>query len=365
MNKKKTSLLPKNFLFRLTFINIFIVSIFIALSSWAVYNTACFFVDSMGTMTGTNQTQFNKTLYYYLWIFSLIAMITGSIAHFYLTKRLIHPLKRLIESTKSMKKGNYPEPIEVTSSDEIGQLTSNFNGLAHQLKKNHEQRQKLVMDLSHEVRTPLANLNGYLYALKNGVIEGDPALYESLYQESERLTKMITQLETLKEWDYISEQLFFEREMAPIGRMLHETVKMFEWQLKEKQIAVEIDAEDADLLVDKEGVLQAISNLIENAIRYYSGEGIISIKGERLANEYYIAITGPSYPITEEEGEKLFERFYRVDPSRSRDTGGSGLGLSITKEVIEQHKGDIGWKIDDAKNTFWFTLPLEAACTGR
>ncbi|GGN62482.1 hypothetical protein GCM10007971_28440 [Oceanobacillus indicireducens] len=312
-------------------------------------------------MTGMNQAQFNKTLYYYLWIFSLLAIIIGSIAHFYLTKRLIHPLKRLIESTNSMKKGDYPEPIEVTTSDEIGQLTRNFNGLVHQLKKNHEQRQKLVLDLSHEVRTPLANLSGYLYALKNGVIEGDPALYESLYKESERLTKMITQLETLKEWDYISEQLFFKKENADLAKLLKETVSMFDWQLQDKNIPLEIDVECAELSVDREGILQVFRNLIDNAIRYYSGSGTIMIKGERLANDYYIGITGPSHPIPSDAGEKLFERFYRVDPSRSRGTGGSGLGLSITKEIIERHNGDIGWKEGKNKNTFWLTLPLEDA----
>src|SRR5699024_10312983 len=132
-----------------------------------------------------NQKQFDSTLYYYLWIFSFIAIIIGSIIHYYLTKKTIRPLKRLTESTKSMKEGNYPKPLEVTTNDEIGQLTSHFNGLIQQLKNNHEHRQKLVTDLSHELRTPLSNLNGYLYALKNGVIEGEEELYESLYEESE------------------------------------------------------------------------------------------------------------------------------------------------------------------------------------
>ncbi|MBO0994369.1 sensor histidine kinase [Bacillus sp. SD088] len=355
MNKHKKSWLPKKFLFRLTFLNIIIVSLFIVLSSLAIYNTACFLVEGMN---GAKQKQFNSTLFYYLWIFSLIAILIGSIIHFYLTKKLIQPLKRLIETTKSMKRGNYPESLEVTSSDEIGQLISNFNELVNQLKDNHEHRKKLVMDLSHELRTPLSNLNGYLYALKNGVIEGDETLYHSLYKESERLTKMVTQIETLKEWDYISKQSFSDKEKIAVDLLIKESAKMFFWQLKDKNIPVEIHTERAEINMHKEGILQAISNLIDNAIRYYVGIGSITIKGEKLENEYYVSITGPSQEIPADNKDKMFERFYRIDGSRSRDTGGAGLGLSITKEIIEQHHGKIGYKPSEDKNTFWFTLPL-------
>src|SRR5699024_1779028 len=150
----------------------------------------------------------------------------------YFTKKLIDPLRKLITSTKSMKKGDYPEPLEVTSWDEIGELISNFNGLVGQLKTNHEQRKKLVTDLSHELRTPLTNLNGYLHALKNGVIEGDEKLYHSLYQESERLTKMLSQLEVLKEWDYISERSYVKKEKVFMDELIEGSVKMFYFQLE-------------------------------------------------------------------------------------------------------------------------------------
>lgn len=345
-------------MFRLTFINIIIVSLFIFLSGLAIYNTACFLVEGMGAVNGTNQKQFNSTLYYYLWIFSLIAIIVGSIIHFYLTKKIIRPLKELIESTKIMKQGNYPKPLDVTTSDEIGQLTNHFNGLVEQLKNNHDHRQKLVMDLSHELRTPLSNLNGYLYALKNGVIEGDIELYYSLYKESERLTKMVTQLEILKEWDYIAEQSFFEKETIDVDELIQECIKMFYWQLKNKKISVEIDTERAEIKIYRERILQAISNLIDNAIQYDNSSGPIIIKGKRLESEYFVSITSSSQEITFENKDRIFERFYRTDESRTRETGGAGLGLSISKEIIEQHHGKIGYESNGDRNTFWFTLPI-------
>lgn len=358
MNNKGKPFLPKTFLLRLTFLNIVIVSLFIVLSSWAIYNTACFLVDGMETMNGENQNQFNTTLYYYLWIFSFIAITVGSIIHYYFTKKLIRPLKRLIQSTKSMKKGDYPEPIEVTSSDEIRDLIDNFNDMVHQLKSNHDHRKKHVTDLSHEVRTPLANLNGYLYALKNGDIDGERELFESLYQETARLTNMLTQLETLEDWDYIKEQTFFEKEKADIDVLLKESIKMFEWQLKDKHIPVEMDVDRAVIIIDREGIVQAFTNLMDNAVRYYKGEGSIQVEGRKMQNDYVVTVSGPSEAIPSDKQRDIFERFFRTDESRNRDTGGTGLGLSITKEIIEQHDGEIGYQSGEVNNTFWFRLPL-------
>src|SRR5699024_3238800 len=109
------------------------VSSFIVMSSWAIYHTACFLVDGMGTMNHWSQELFTSTLFNYLLIFSFIAIVTASLIHFYLTKRLIRPLRELIESTKSMRKGHYPQPIETKSEDEIGELIGHFNGLVQQL----------------------------------------------------------------------------------------------------------------------------------------------------------------------------------------------------------------------------------------
>lgn len=358
MNKHKKSWFPKKFLIRLTLLNILIVSLFIVLSSWAIYHTACFLVEGMGTMNHWKQRQFNATLFHYLWMFSLIAIIVGSMIHFYFTKKLMKPLRKLIVSTKSMKSGNYPEPLEVTSNDEIGQLIEHFNGLVGQLKSNHEHRQKLVTDLSHELRTPLTNLNGYLNALKNGVIVGDEKLYHSLYKESERLTKMVTQLEALKEWDYISEQSYVEKEKIAIDVLIKESIKMFYWQLQDRNISVNVQVEHVEINIYKEGMSQAISNLLDNAIRYYEGRGPITIIGKRVRSEYHVSISGPSQEISPENEEKIFERFYRLDASRNRKTGGTGLGLSITKEIIEQHHGKIACKANEDTNTFWFRIPF-------
>ncbi|MGY0692700.1 sensor histidine kinase [Virgibacillus sp. FSP13] len=358
MNKHRKILFPKQILWQLTFTNIIIIGSFIALSSWAIYNTACFLADGLGTVGGRKQGQFDSTLFQYLWIFSISAIVIGSLIHFYLTKKLIRPIRELIESTKRMKQGQYPNPLAVKSDDETGQLINHFNDLVEQLKNNQQYRQKLVSDLSHELRTPLSNLNGYLNALKSGVISGDRQLYQSLHEELKRLISLVEQLEQLKEWDYLSKQTFSQKEPLEMAMLVEQTIEMFHWSWKNAGIKVNVHTDPGIVNVYDGGIPQVISNLIDNAIRYYQGTGPITVTGENSNTEYRVSISGPGQIIPLSEQNRIFERFYRVDPSRARDTGGTGLGLAISKEIVDHHNGKIGIRSNGHYHTFWFTLPL-------
>lgn len=330
-----------------------------AISGWSIYNTACFLMEGIGDLDAQRQQQFNSTLLNYFWIFIITATFLGSLLHFYLIKRLIKPIKSLIKSTEQLKLGHYPEPVKVYKNDEVGLLVQQYNGLIEQLQTNEQQRKKLITDLSHEIRTPLSNLNGYLQALKDGDIVGEKTLFASLYQESSRLAQMIEQLEQLKEWDHLSAQSIVRKEIQEIEILLKQCVSMFErgWD-PQKDIPIELEVESCKLSIHIEGIQQVISNLLENAIRYYDGVGPIIVTGEKLEEGYYISITGPSKPIPAHEQEKVFRRFYRLESSRSRLTGGSGLGLAISKEIVErQHQGKIGIETTHAHNRFWIVLP--------
>lgn len=353
------SMFPKGFLWKLTFLNVFVIVLTIGISSFALYNTACFLVEGMGSLGELRQQQFNATLLQYLWTFSFIGIIAGSVVHFYFTKKLIRPVRQLIDSTKQMKKGEYPKAIKVDSHDEIGELVQQYNELIKQLQINESHRRKLVADLSHEFRTPLSNLNGYLHALKNDVIQGEHDLYESLYDESNRLITMIEQLDQLKEWDFTSTQAITVKEQIDIAGEIEQCVAMFEWKLIEANIPIELNVAPQLINIYVEGIRQVLSNLIDNAISYYTETGKILIKGELLESVYCISVTGPSHLIPETEKDHIFERFNRLDNSRSRDTGGTGLGLAIAKVIVMQHGGEIGVIPTKDNNTFWFTIPYE------
>ncbi|WP_010529488.1 sensor histidine kinase [Lentibacillus jeotgali] len=358
LHKWIKSVFPKGFLWQLSALNIVIVASAIILSGLAIYNTACFLVDAMGYLNDQQQRQFNSILFNYLLIFAVTTIVSGSLLHFYLTKKLTKPIRNLIESAKQLKKGEYPEPVKNTAQGEVGELTAHFNGLISQLKANDEGRQKLVSDISHELRTPLTNLNGYLQALENGDIKGNTDLYHALHKESKRLTDIIEQIELLKEWGDVSSRPYSDHDEADMANLIEQCIAMFQWKLKQEHLKISVKTDPCTLSLHPEGIQQVITNLIENAIHYYQGEGSISVKGKLGDRFYRVSVSGPSEKIPKEEQHGIFERFYRLDTSRSRETGGSGLGLAIAKEIIEQHNGKIGLNTEANINTFWFELPI-------
>lgn len=334
-----------------------VITVFVGLSSWAIYNTACVLADGLVSMSNQKQAQFEATLFQYLWIFSISTITIGCLTHFYLTKKLIHPLRELIYSTKKMKQGEYPDPITGKTEGEIGELISHFNDLVKQLEVNEQNRQKIVSDLSHEFRTPLSNLSGYLQALQSGVIDGDEKLYQSLYVESKRLIYLVEQMEQLKEWDHISSQSFSKKSPVNMKNLVEQSVEMFHWVCRNADIKINVDVAPSVIIVNSGAIAQVISNLLDNAVRYYEGTGPITVKGRNIESEYEFCVTGPGKPISLDAQERIFERFYRTDYSRSRELGGSGLGLAISKEIMEHHRGMIGVTSKENKHTFWFRLP--------
>lgn len=313
----------------------------------------------MGNMNSIEQAQFNSLLFNYLLIFVVLTIIAGSLLHYYMTKKLVNPVQNLIKSTKKIKRGEYHEPVSTSAHGEIRELTVHFNGMIEQLKRNDADRSKMISDLSHELRTPLTNLNGYLKALRDGNIKGDSELYHSLLKESKRITEMIEQMELLKEWGEISSQEYIEYEERNIAELIRQSVDMFWVHLEREKMQIAVDTDDCEFRMHSDGVQQVMTNLIDNAVNYHQGDESIQIKG-RFQNElYHVSVKSYGPAIPDAQQARIFERLYRMDTSRNRETGGHGLGLAIAKEIIDRHNGEIDVISEDGINTFWFTLPVQ------
>lgn len=351
--------IPKSFLWRLSIVNIVVISSAILLTTWAVYETACLLVDGIGNFSLIGQQQFNTTLLRYFFIFTGIAVFLSSLTHFYVTKKLISPINQLIDATKKLKKGTYPAPIPNRSNDEIGQLVTHYNDLLKELQKNETKRKKLIDDVSHELRTPIANLSGYLHALKSGHIEGDEKLFSALSDQTDRLTKMVEQIERLNEWNTEALPQYGTKEKVQMGNIISQSVKIFSWQAKQAGLQINTNVEQAEIFIHKEGIEQVIMILLDNAIRYHEGDQPITLAGKVDNNSYVVSVVSAGEQINEEDQHHIFDRFYRVEHSRSRDTGGSGLGLAIAKEIIESHDGKIKLRSVDRMNNFTFALPFD------
>ncbi|GEN44549.1 sensor histidine kinase [Alkalibacillus haloalkaliphilus] len=350
----------KGLLFRLTLLNMLIISVAIILSSFAIYQTACFLVESISGVDSSTQSRFEALLFEYLVIFTIVAILIAGILHFYLTRNLIRPIRQLIQSTKELKSGQNPSLVQYDSNNEVGELIEHYNGLIDQLKQQDEVRNKMIADLSHELRTPVSNLNGYLYAMKSGVIEASEETLQALHLESQRLKQLIEQVDQLKELDYISAQQFINHTVQDVSDVIKQSVSVFEWSFSQASIPVQVDVEACMAKFNQEGIQQVINNLLDNALRYHEGDQPVLVRGYKNDGNYYASVTTSGKPIPTDEQDKIFERFYRVDHSRSRESGGSGLGLSIAKEIIEKHDGTIGVKSYNHSNEFWFVIPIRS-----
>lgn len=342
---------------KLIVVNVIVIAIVIWLAGVSVKDFACILVGQY-QLVGEEKSQFfNQTMHFYLLRASILAIIVAVVIHFFFIKRLLAPLKRLTQSAQQLIAGTYPEPIQSSSEDEIGQLTRHFNELTRKLKRTEENRKRMLSNISHDLRTPLSSLNGYLEALSNGVLEGNQELYQSLLEESLHLTRLVEQLHQLTVWED-RQKTRWALSKIDIHELTNRCIQTFRWEYQNKDIELHVSIQADTVLGDDDGLKQVLNNLLKNALVYNTGRNVWVI-GEIEDQFYRITVSNLGEPLQEDMRELVFERFFHADPSRHRgeNTKGSGLGLAIVKEIVEQLGGKTGLYSESNKHSFWFTIP--------
>ncbi|MGG1660792.1 sensor histidine kinase [Brevibacillus sp. NRS-1366] len=338
-------------------VNIVVILVVIWLAGVSVKDFACVLVEKYRFVGEEKNLLFNQTMQFYLMRASLLAIVVAALIHYVCIKKMLVPLRRLAQSTRQLMEGTYPEMIAVTSHDEIGQLTKHFNDMTRTLKRTEENRKRMLSNISHDLRTPLSNLNGYLEALKSGVITGDRELYHSLLEESQHITRMVEQLHLLSVWEDRRETSMTKTSLQ-IDELISKSTNTFQWELKKRNMELNVSLEPGIVIGDEDGLRQVLNNLMQNAISYNTGRFIgMSGKSEPLC--YRVTVSNVGEPMPEEVRELVFERFFQVDPSRQRTQSvkGSGLGLAIVKEVVQKHGGEVGLISEEDNYSFWITIP--------
>ncbi|KIL39327.1 hypothetical protein SD70_20580 [Gordoniibacillus kamchatkensis] len=346
-------LIKSNLIFKMSVINAIIVGIVVLLAGFTVKEYACSLVNryDMAPLSG-----FRASLQGFLYRSSILALIAATILHYLLTRRAFRPLRRLATAARQMSDGTYPPDLPQASDDEIGKLTADFNRLIRALKQNEETKKQMVADLSHDLRTPISNLTGYLEALRNGVIQGDKELYDSLYEEAVHLKNLTEQLHQLNVWEANSDRWSMGKAEVEMSGFLAAVKNTYGWEAGRNKIEIMLRAETASILVNPKGLKQIFDNLMQNAIQYNTSSWI-RFSGEARNGMYIVEITNEGPLLPDEKESYLFERFYRADESRMR-MGGSGLGLAIVKEIVSQSGGETGLRREGRNYTFWVALPL-------
>jgi two-component system sensor histidine kinase BaeS len=269
-------------------------------------------------------------------------LVLAAIVAFLLSKHLLAPIRRLTTGTQALASRRFDTRIEVESNDELGQLAADFNTMAQTMEKYERMRQQWISDIAHELRTPLSILSGEVEALQDGVREVNRDTLDSLRSEARHLSKIVNDLHELSLAD--AGVLSIKKEPVDPVPVLNETLSHFRTHLEENQITVEnsvgIDP-SISVIGDADRLQQLFSNVLENTLRYADSPGTLKIWQDRTADRLalFFEDSGPGVP--EEALTRLFDRLYRVDKSRSRTQGGSGLGLSICKSIVKALGGEI------------------------
>jgi two-component system, OmpR family, sensor histidine kinase BaeS len=275
------------------------------------------------------------------WIIGAGAVLLAAIVAVLLTHRLLGPIKSITAATHRLATGDYGTRLSVSSRDEIGRLSDDFNRLALALEKNEQMRRAFMADVSHELRTPLAVLRGELEAIEDGVRELTPEMLKALQGEVATLGKLVNDLYDLSLADIGA--LTYRMADVDVAELLRLRLMGFEERLRERRITLESEIPDRELIVsgDETRLQQLFTNLIENSIRYTNPGGRFRVCCRAERQQVVIELQDSEPGVPAELLPRLFDRFYRVDRSRSRESGGAGLGLAICKSIVEAHQGTI------------------------
>ncbi|RZU47374.1 two-component system sensor histidine kinase BaeS [Fluviicoccus keumensis] len=249
---------------------------------------------------------------------------------------LSRPLKELTRGTRALSAGRYDTRIAIPGNDELSQLAADFNTLAAALAANLDARQRWIADIAHELRTPLAVLRGEIEALQDGVRQPTAANLQSLGQEVQRLARLVDDLHTLSQSDQGA--LSYRKEALDLGELVTEVISQHHRRLEAAGIRVETDlATGMTVWGDQARLMQLLANLMQNTLRYTDAPGTLRISLRRVYNRAELDWEDSSPGVPEKDLPHLTERLFRVESSRSRATGGSGLGLSIAKAIADAH----------------------------
>lgn len=360
--------MKQRLLWKLLLINVVPVIAVIVIVVWIAINelAADYFMTLMTkydvSPTETHQMFLTAVHRYLLWA-TLAGLALALLLSFLLTRRVLRPLSRIATITRQMSAGDFSERVIVSSADEIGQLGMAFNRMAESLERLEKLRKNMVIDVAHELRTPLTNLRGYLEGLSDEVIPPSRATFTMLQQEVLRLVHLVETLQQLAKAE--AARAYLKKKTVSLRILIEQMLDLYQPNFEEKRIEVKTEfSTDADQVsADPDKLLQALRNLIENAWKYTPERGHLVVATRREDGYIVVRFTNSGAGITPEHLPFIFERFYRADPSRSRDGGGAGIGLSIVKELIEAHGGRVGADSEPGQTCLWFSLPDEKAVT--
>jgi signal transduction histidine kinase len=292
---------------------------------------------------------------------SLIVAVTMSVSlALLLGRRLARPVREASEAARRVARGDFRTRLPRQGPAEMRDLAESIDTMAASLEEQRAIRDRFIRDAAHELRTPLANLQGYLEAMRDGVLPADHAQFDSLLEETGRLVRLARSLDTLAEGDAGRP---VRRVTVDLVSHVRAALELAEPGLRASDVTISVRTPDSLVVdVDTDGLAQVMANLLSNATRYSPPGGAVDVEvavetaeGDGRRARVTVANTGAGIPAA--DLPHVFERFYRVDPSRASTSGGAGIGLSIVAQLVHGWGGEVGAASADGLTRFWFTIP--------
>jgi signal transduction histidine kinase len=355
-------------LYKLLAINAFVIIATVVGISLGFSHYSISLIEQKRMMAYENFLTFKKTTERYLLYTSLTIIPISIFLGWVVSRAIVRPLTKMKGLLEQIGKGNYFVELDVRSKDEIGDLAKSFNEMSKELERIERLRRHLVADVAHELRSPLSTIRGYIEAMKDGILPATPRLLSKSYVEVQRLVRLVEDLHqlTLIEGDIRDEDW---QETIDVIKCAEEVIEDFlqKWYEKNIQFQMKTQGRHMNVTMKKSRLVQLFVNLFDNTFRYTpSGESVF-LDIQLQHGNVYIRIMNSGVEIPDQSLPLIFERFYRVDPSRSHELGGSGIGLAIAGDIVKRSNGEMWATSRNMETTFHILLPFtnnaEEVCT--
>ncbi len=291
---------------------------------------------------------------------ALVALLAAVVVSVFTARRITDPIRTMMSASQNIAAGHFEQRVDVPSNDELGELAISFNQMAAELEQTEKRRLALIGDVAHELRTPLSNIRSIMEGLMDGVLAAEPASYASVQREVIRLQRLVQDLQELSRAE-AGETYLDLSDVSPVI-LVNTVCDRLRLQFEDKEVALVLDVpvQTPPVRADSARANQILLNVLGNALQYTEAGGQVTVRTRRQVSDVIFTISDTGIGVSPADASHLFERFYRVDKSRSRATGGSGIGLTIAKHLVERQGGRI-WVTSEGVgqgSVFAFTLPV-------
>ncbi|MDQ8935517.1 sensor histidine kinase efflux regulator BaeS [Acinetobacter rudis] len=275
----------------------------------------------------------------YLFLVYILTFLVSLVAALVLATYFKKPIQRLLNAARELTQGNYQHQVKINRNDELGDLSNEINQLAEILDQHERSRKQWVADTSHELKTPLAVLQAQIEAMQDGIRKASPEHLEAMMRQVMSLKKLTQDLAALAQAD--AQQLTCYLAVIDPWEVIVQEVDNFRLKFEKAQIEIRLDGSGAQVLLDRDRFKQIIVNLLANSERYTETGGIIHLHTEQTQTQWTLYVDDSPYGLSDDQLAQLGKRFYRVDDSRTRSTGGTGLGLALSLKIVQALGGHL------------------------